>query len=101
MTGSERNRVSVVYALPERQVIVTIEATPQMSVAEAVERSGLIRRFPEISQRPLACAIYGQSAPLTRKVRAGDRIEILRPLLVDPKEHRRQAAARAKAKAKS
>lgn len=98
MAEPEQFRVKVVYASPSRQAIVDIGVSAEMSIAQAVERSGLVRRFPEIAEKPLACAIYGQSAALTRKVRAGDRIEILRPLLIDPKEKRRQAATRERAK---
>lgn len=106
MVGPERGQsrpahVCVVYAAPQRQETVHVEIAPGMNVAEAVARSGLSSRFPELTQRPLTCAIYGQIAPLTREVRDGDRIEILRPLLIDPKENRRQAAVRAKARAKS
>jgi putative ubiquitin-RnfH superfamily antitoxin RatB of RatAB toxin-antitoxin module len=63
-----------------------------------VARSGLARRCAEIATLPLACAIYGRVVALTHELRAGDRVEILRPLLVDPKEQRRQAAARARTK---
>jgi len=93
--------VRVVYALPDRQEIVDVAAEPDMSVETAVERSGLVRRFPEIATRPLACAIFGRPAPLAGKVRPGDRVEILRPLPIDPKEQRRQAAARARARPKA
>jgi uncharacterized protein len=88
--------VSVVYAIPERQVTVELRVPPGTSVADAVASSGLTRRFAEIATRPLACAIYGRVVTLTQELRAGDRVEILRPLLVDPKEQRRQAAARAR-----
>lgn len=96
MAMAEAVRIAVVYALPERQVIVDLEVPEGTSVADAVARTDLARRFPEIASRPLACAVYGKAVPLTSVVRAGDRIEILRPLLIDPKEGRRQAAARAK-----
>jgi hypothetical protein len=85
-------QVRVVYALPDRQEIVAVALEPGMNVATAVERSGLLQRFPQAASTPLTCAIYGQPAALSREVRAGDRIEILRPLLIDPKEGRRQAA---------
>jgi putative ubiquitin-RnfH superfamily antitoxin RatB of RatAB toxin-antitoxin module len=90
--------VSVVYALPERQVTVELRVPPGTSVADAVASSGLTRRFAEITTRPLACAIYGRVVALTQELCAGDRVEILRPLLVDPKEQRRQAAVRARTK---
>lgn len=88
--------VRVVYSLPDEQIAAEVPVEEGMTVAEAVSRSRLGDRFPDIASRPLACAIYGQAAPLTRLVRAGDRIEILRPLMIDPKEGRRQAAARAR-----
>jgi uncharacterized protein len=90
--------VRVAYALPERQVVVQLRVPPGTTVTEAVSRSGLIERFPEIAARPIACAIYGQAVAETYEVRSGDRIEILRPLRVDPPASRRQAAARARAK---
>jgi putative ubiquitin-RnfH superfamily antitoxin RatB of RatAB toxin-antitoxin module len=91
---SARIPVSVVYALPDRQVIVELHVVPGTSVADAVATSGLTQRFAEIATRPLACAVYGRAVALSYALRAGDRVEILRPLLVDPKEQRRQAAAR-------
>jgi uncharacterized protein len=90
--------VRVVYALPDRQESVAVPFEPHMSVADAVQRSGLATHFAEIASRPLVCAIFGQPAPLNRTVRPGERVEILRPLLIDPKESRRQAAERARRK---
>jgi putative ubiquitin-RnfH superfamily antitoxin RatB of RatAB toxin-antitoxin module len=89
----ERIAVSVVYALPDRQVTVDLRVPPGTSVADAVTSSGLVQRFTEIASRPLACAVYGRAVALTYVLRAGDRVEILRPLLIDPKEQRRKAAA--------
>lgn len=97
-TRGARALVRIVYAMPDEQFAVEIPYEEGMTVADAVARSRLSERFADIAARPLACAIYGQAAPLTRLVRAGDRIEILRPLIIDPKEGRRQAAARARAR---
>lgn len=91
-------RVSVVYALPERQVTVDLEVQPGCTVAQAVARSGLLVRFPEAAQRPLHCAIYNRPVSLEQPLESGDRVEVLRPLLVDPKESRRQAAASSRRK---
>jgi putative ubiquitin-RnfH superfamily antitoxin RatB of RatAB toxin-antitoxin module len=92
--------VSVVYALPDRQTIVRLELPADASVADAVEKSGLVRRYKEISEHPLACAIYGRAVKPDSALREGDRVEILRPLLIDPKESRRQAASRERGRGK-
>lgn len=97
MPESESIRVSVVYAMPERQSIVELKVPRATTVLAAVELSGLMRRFPEIASRPLQCAIFGCVVAGSRGLVEGDRVEILRPLLVDPKENRRQTAARARA----
>lgn len=86
--------ISVVYALPERQQVVKLRVPGGTSVADAVRLSGLSSVFPEIATAPLHCAIYGRQVPATHVVADGDRVEILRPLLIDPKESRRRAAAR-------
>ena len=87
-------RVWVVYALPDRQAMQELELPDSATVAEAVARSGLLQQFPEIGERPLACAIYGRAVAESHVLRADDRVDILRPLQVDPKESRRRAAAR-------
>jgi putative ubiquitin-RnfH superfamily antitoxin RatB of RatAB toxin-antitoxin module len=90
--------ISVVYALPEQQELVKLRVPPGTTVAEAVTLSGLSSRFPELATAPLQCAIFGRVVPLGQVVIDGDRVEVLRPLLIDPKESRRQAAARARNK---
>lgn len=89
-------RVRVVYALADRQSVIELVVPAQTTVAQAVEKSDLIRQFPEISAQPLKCAIFGRVVSASDTVSDGDRVEILRPLLVDPKENRRQAAARSR-----
>ena len=87
-------RVWVVYALPDRQSVQELELPQSATVADAVARSGLLQTFPEIADAPLACAIYGRAVADSCILHADDRVEILRPLQVDPKESRRRAAAR-------
>jgi putative ubiquitin-RnfH superfamily antitoxin RatB of RatAB toxin-antitoxin module len=87
-------RVWVVYALPDRQALRELDLPESATVAEAVARSGLLEQFPEIGSRPLACAIFGRAVADSQVLRADDRVEILRPLQIDPKESRRRAAAR-------
>lgn len=90
--------VSVVYALPERQAIVKLRVPNGTTVADAVERSSLASRFPEIAASQLNCAIFGRAVSNSQTLIEGDRVEILRPLIADPKENRRQAAARTRRK---
>jgi putative ubiquitin-RnfH superfamily antitoxin RatB of RatAB toxin-antitoxin module len=87
-------RIWVVYALPDRQSVQELQLPEPATVAEAVARSGLLQQFPELGDRPLACAIFGRAVADSHLLRADDRVEILRPLQVDPKESRRRAAAR-------
>lgn len=99
MERIETLRVRVVYALPDQQVEVTLQVNAGTTLTQAVTRSGLLQKFPDAAARPLNCAIFGRSVPLTYELRDGDRIEILRPLLIDPKQSRREAAARNRANA--
>lgn len=99
MESSELLRIRVIYALPDHQATVDLQLPAGTSLTEAVTRSGLLQKFPEAAARPLACAIFGRAVPLTYELRDGDRIEILRPLLVDPKQSRRETAERNRARA--
>jgi uncharacterized protein len=96
--GNDSISISVVYALADRQDVVKLMVERGTTVAAAVELSGLAQKFVDIGSQPLNCAIYSRIVEPTHIVREGDRIEILRPLLIDPKEHRRQVAAKSKAK---
>ena len=83
--------VRVVYALPDRQSVVALRVPASSTVRDAVIRSGLLARYEEATTRPLECAVFGRVVKLDEGLRDGDRIEILRPLIVDPKQARRQA----------
>jgi uncharacterized protein len=101
MDKPESLRVRVVYALPDQQASVSLEVSPGTTVADAVTRSKLLDKFTDAAARPLACAVFGRAVPLTYELREGDRVEILRPLLIDPKQNRREAAERSRAAARS
>jgi uncharacterized protein len=90
--------ISVVYALPEQQTVVTLAVRRGTTVAEAVALSGFAARIPELASAEINCAIFGRAVPLSQQVVEGDRVEVLRRLLIDPKENRRQTAARARGK---
>lgn len=95
--GKKSLRVEVVYALPSGQALVSVEVEDGATVAEAIERSGIVSRFPEIVRPTSLVGIFGKRTTLAARVRDGDRVEIYRPLIVDPKEARR-AKARMRAK---
>jgi len=81
--------VLVVYALPDVQHLVEVEWTAGMTAAEALERSRLAETHPEIAARPLVLGLFGRAIEPRTPVRPGDRIDICRPLLRDPREQRR------------
>ncbi len=87
-------RIEVAYALPERQMIIALEVDDNCSILAAVQRSGITREFPDIDLESARYGVFGTPVPdpATHLVRAGDRIEIYRPLLIDPKAVRKQRA---------
>lgn len=90
--------VEVAYALPERQRIVQIEVTPGTTALQAVRQSAIEQEFPGLSvDETSALGIFGQAVKASQVLENGDRVEIYRPLLIDPKEVRRARAAKAKA----
>jgi uncharacterized protein len=92
MPESEQIEVSAVYARPEEQRIVTMRVPLGTTVEQFVATCAAMRKLPPVGEAP-RFAIFGQVVEPTQKLRAGDRVEILRPLLVDPKEARRRAAS--------
>lgn len=81
-------KVEVVLAWPRRFQAVTLELPDGATVAEAIARSGLD------TAGTIGAAVYGVRAAPTQPLRDGDRVELLRPLLADPKEQRRHRAGR-------
>jgi len=87
-------KVEVVYATPERQALYAVSVPAGATVRDAIERSGVLAAFPEIDLARNRVGIHGKLATLATPLRDEDRVEILRPLQADPKEARRQRAAR-------
>ncbi|WP_338478520.1 RnfH family protein [Pseudomonas trivialis] len=89
--------IEVVYATAERQVLLAVMVPPGTSLRAAVEASGIASQFPEVELADCPLGIFGKvvTDAETRSVQSGDRIEIYRPLLADPKEVRRLRAAKA------
>lgn len=86
--------VEVIYALSDHAERYVVAVPEGATVAQAVEHSGVIAAHPEIDLVRDGIAVFGRRVPLERPLRAGDRVEVLRPLLADPKTARRDRAAR-------
>ncbi|RON95200.1 RnfH family protein [Pseudomonas fluorescens] len=89
--------IEVVYAAVDRQALRTVSVKEGATVRAAVLVSGIGSEFPELNLAECPLGIFGKAVadPDTRVIQAGDRIEIYRPLLADPKEVRRLRAAKA------
>ncbi|OBT16819.1 RnfH family protein [Vibrio sp. UCD-FRSSP16_10] len=91
--------VEVVYALPFEQRVVALVVNKEMTVEQIIERSGILKLFPEIDLAVNKVGVFSRNVKLDALVRDNDRIEIYRPLLADPKEIRRKRAEQAAKKA--
>lgn len=93
-----RLTVEVAFALAQQQAVIQIEVEPGATLRQAIERSGILGRYPEIDLHHMRVGSYGRLRGLDDAVNAGERIEIYRPLAADPKESRRQRASAARRK---
>lgn len=89
-------RVQVIYALPERQDMVTIELPEGATTLQAVEASGLLQKHPDIDLARNKLGVFAKLVKTDQVLRDRDRVEIYRALIADPKEVRRQRAAEGK-----
>ena len=85
-------RVEVAFATPARQAILEAQVPAGATVEQAIRQSGILERFPEIDLAKNPVGIFGERARLADVVQDGDRVEIYRPLIADPKEARRARA---------
>lgn len=90
--------VEVAFALPTEQKIIALQVEDGTTAYEAVARSGITEVFPEIDINSNPMGIFGKliKAPKEQMLKEGDRVEIYRPLIADPKEARAKRAARVK-----
>jgi putative ubiquitin-RnfH superfamily antitoxin RatB of RatAB toxin-antitoxin module len=96
MVNAENMSVEVAYAIPERQVIIEVTVERGATLMQAIELSGILQHFDEIDLGRSKVGIFGRLAKLTDELQPGDRVEIYRPLIADPKEVRKQRAAKGK-----
>jgi putative ubiquitin-RnfH superfamily antitoxin RatB of RatAB toxin-antitoxin module len=91
--------IEVAYATPEQQLIIQISVPVGTDLRRAVVLSGIIKAFPELNVTNSPLGLFGRrvAQPETQAVSAADRIEIYRPLIIDPKQARLNRAAKTKA----
>ncbi|TSA17542.1 MAG: RnfH family protein [Betaproteobacteria bacterium] len=87
-------RIDVVYALSLKQEQVMLDLAQGSTVQDAIQASGFLRSLPDID---VSCAgVWGRPVGMETGLRDGDRVEIYRPLVADPKEIRRVRAAKSR-----
>jgi len=96
MSSGETIRVEVAYALPEKQAILEVDVPAGATVLEAARQSGITGKFEGIDLDNATFGIFGHVVAPKQILKAGDRVEIYRPLLADPKEVRKARAQRVK-----
>jgi putative ubiquitin-RnfH superfamily antitoxin RatB of RatAB toxin-antitoxin module len=88
MAEAARIEVAVAYALADAQSVITVSIPAGATVADAIALSGIVTRHPEINLASNAVGIFGRRVSLSAQPAEGDRIEIYRRLIADPKQSR-------------
>ncbi|MBI5450042.1 MAG: RnfH family protein [Gammaproteobacteria bacterium] len=93
MENGDKIEIEVAYARPDVQTILPVKIDRHMTIEEAIRHSGILEEFPEIDLATNKVGVFGKLAKLSATLQPGDRIEIYRVLIADPKDVRRQRAA--------
>lgn len=97
MENAESIHIEIAYALPDTQLLLALDVPRGTTVEEAIRESGITEKFPDINLEVNKVGVFGKLTRLDHVLRPGDRVEIYRALIADPKEVRRQRAAQGKA----
>ena len=92
----EQFQVEVAYARPDHQVILQVMVSPGTTLQQAIEQSGIMSQYTEIDLAINKVGIFGKLSKKTDELKPGQRVEIYRPLIADPKEVRRKREAEGK-----
>ncbi len=94
--GVNKVKVEVAYATPEEQKIIVVDVVVGTSMYDAVVQSGITNTFPQINLDTDKMGIFGKAVkkPKEHQMVEGDRVEIYRPLIIDPKQARLNRAAK-------
>lgn len=96
MSVIDKITVEVCYALPEKQTLLSLEVEASATIEDIIRQSGIIELHPQIDLTQNKVGIFSKLAKLTDTLHDGDRVEIYRPLIADPKEVRKQRAEKNK-----
>jgi len=96
MGNADKIPVEVAYALPDKQVILKLMVAPDATLESVIRTSGILLQFPDIDLGKSKVGVFGKPGKLTDTLYPGDRVEIYRPLIADPKEVRKKRAAEGK-----
>lgn len=91
--ASQDIRIEVACATPERQRVIQVSVAPGTTARRAVAASGIAAEFPGLDIDACRIGVWGEPVADDHRVATGDRVEIYRPLAMDPRDARRQRAA--------
>lgn len=77
-------QIGIAYSEPGQQIWLNIEVPDESTVAEGIERSGVLKQFPHIDLATQKVGVFGRLVKLEDTLKPGDRIEIYRPIIADP-----------------
>lgn len=89
----EEIQVEVSFARERSQALIAVRGPAGLTVADAIARSGILDRLPEIDLRVNKVGVFGKMAKLDQALQSGDRVEIYAPLIADPKQARKDRAS--------
>ncbi|MEE4249850.1 MAG: RnfH family protein [Alcanivoracaceae bacterium] len=98
--NDELLNVEVVYALPDRQKLISLRVPAGTTMYDAVQQSGITGFFPGLDIEHSSMGVFSkvEANPKGRVLEQGERVEIYRPLIIDPKDNRKARAKQAKEK---
>ena len=82
-------RIEVVFGLPDRQELLVVDLPDGSTVGAAIQKSRIARQFPDVDFDALQAGVWGKPTTRRHVVKEGDRVELYRPLAMDPREARR------------
>lgn len=85
--------IEVVFAMQAQQCLLPVRLSQGSTVADAIKASGIAARFPDEDLDACKVGVWGRVVSRARVLADGDRVELYRPLRLDPREARRQLAA--------